>query len=432
MEVSTPPTRPADASRTRPIVAGVIGHIVEWYDYSVYAYFAALIGTQFFPSKVPYASLLLSFAVFGVGFCTRPLGGIVFGHIGDRVGRRNALVTVVILMSVMTFLVGVLPPYSSAGLVGAVLLVIFRLLQGFSAGGEWAGSGAFLVEYAPPGRRGIVGCLQQGGIGIGLLLGSGFSTLLTVSMSSSALAAYGWRIAFLVAIVIGFAGLYLRLRVQETPHFTQVQEKGEVQRAPLVSAWRGGPLTLFKVFGFTISGTVAYYIYLTYFPSYASSVLHIPENEAHVANVIGILCYIASLLLTGWASDRIGRRAILLIHAWALVVVTYPLAYLLSANPTFGMLLLVQIVGAVLMGCFSGACVASYAEMFPTSVRYSGISVPYNVSVAIFGGFAAFIATALVAVTHISYSPAFYVIAAAIVSGIVYIVMRETYRDELA
>ncbi|HEV2281750.1 MAG TPA: MFS transporter [bacterium] len=423
---------PSEAEATVPIAAGAVGTIIEWYDFAVYAYFASFLGTNFFPSTVPHRSLLLSFAVFGVGFFMRPVGGFVFGHFGDKIGRRNALAATIILMGVATFLVGVLPTYAQIGILAPVLLVVLRLFQGFSAGGEWAGAAAFLVEYAPRQRRGYIGSWQQVSVGGGFLLGSAIATLLTSVMSPAALAGWGWRIPFLSGLVMAAIGLYLRLAIEETPMFRALQKTGEIAAAPLAEAFGKHWKRLLIVIGFTVSGTVAYYVFLVYFPTYVATVLKLPLRTASTINTIGLIVFLIMVPLLGILSDRIGRRPILLAHGAAAIILPIPI-FLLMGSRSFGAILIAQIVGVFIQALFSGACVAAYVEMFPTRVRYTSISVPYNLTVAAFGGTAPFIATYLVTTTKNNLSFTYYLIAAGIISFLTYLLaVKETYRSELA
>ncbi|HTD48417.1 MAG TPA: MFS transporter [bacterium] len=414
-----------------PIAAGAVGTVIEWYDFAVYAYFASFLGSNFFPSTVPYRSLLLSFAVFGVGFFMRPVGGFVFGHYGDKIGRRNALAATIILMGIATFLVGVLPTYGQIGIAAPILLVILRLFQGFSAGGEWAGAAAFLVEYAPPGRRGFIGSWQQVSVGGGFLLGSAGATLLASIMSPESLAGWGWRIPFLSGLVMTAIGLYLRLAVEETPKFRAIQKAGQVADAPIAEAFGKHGKRLLTVVGFTLSGTVAYYVFLAYFPNYVSTVLKLPLRTASSVNTIGLILFLIMVPFLGVLSDRIGRRPLLLAHAAAAAILAYPL-FLLMESRSFGAILIAQIIGVAIQGLFSGAAVAGYVEMFPTRIRYTAISVPYNITVAAFGGTAPFIATYLVSTTgnHLSFT--YYLMAAGIISFLTYLlVVKETCWSEL-
>jgi MHS family proline/betaine transporter-like MFS transporter len=414
-----------------PIVAGTIGNVVEWYDFAVYAYFAPVIGDLFFPSGVPGRSLLASFAVFGVGFFVRPLGGIVFGHYGDTRGRRDALAATVILMGVSTFLIGILPTGDDAGLVGPVALVGLRLLQGFSAGGEWAGVAAFLVEHADPRRRGLTGSWQQVGVGGGFLAGSAVATVLTAAMRPDQLAAWGWRLPFLLGLGVAAVGLYLRLRIADTPRFVALEQAGQVARAPVAEALGAHRRGLLTVVGFTLSGTVAYYVFLVYFPTYVSAVLGLSRGNASLINTIGLALFVVLIPLGGALSDRVGRRPLLLAHGAGCAVLAYPLFLLMGATRSFAIVLVVQCVGIVLQAMFSGPAPAAYAEMFPTRVRYTAISVPYNLAVAAFGGSAPFVATYLVSATGSHLAFTLYLIGAGLVSFLVYLSLPETFRAEL-
>jgi MHS family proline/betaine transporter-like MFS transporter len=327
--------------------------------------------------------------------------------------------------------VGVLPTYAQIGLLAPILLVVLRLFQGFSAGGEWAGAAAFLVEYAPPDRRGLIGSWQQVSVGAGFLLGSAVATLLTSTMSADALAAWGWRIPFLTGLVMTAIGLYLRLALEETPKFRAIQQAGQIADAPIAEAFGKHWRRLLVVIGFTLSGTVAYYVFLAYFPTYVSTVLKLPLRTASSVNTLGLILFLIMVPLLGSLSDRIGRRPLLLAHGAAAAILSYPI-FLWMASRSFPAILIGQIVGVFIQALFSGACVAAYVEMFPTRVRYTAISVPYNLTVAAFGGTAPFIATFLVSATKNTLSFTYYLIAAGIISFLTYLLaLKETYREAL-
>jgi MHS family proline/betaine transporter-like MFS transporter len=423
---------PGASRSARVAVAGSVGQLVEWYDYSVYAYFAAVIGRLFFPSRAPYASLLLSFAVFGVGFVMRPLGSAVFAHYGDRFGRRNALAVSIVMMALCTLAIGLLPDAASIGAAAPVLLVVCRLLQGLSAGGEVAGASCFLVEHAPAGRRGLVASGQQVGVAGGVLLGSAIASLLTLTLSEQQVVGFGWRIPFVLGTAAGLVGLYLRVRSPETPAFERAARAGRLSERPLATVFREHPIAALTSFAFGITPSVTYYVWLIYFPSYARAALHMAAGEAQLANTIALAVYLASILPLGWLSDRVGRRPLLLGHAVAFGVISYPLLWLLAGHPTFWALTLAEVAAAIAMGLWSGPAIAALGELFPTPVRYSGISVPYNVSVAAFGGTAGFVATAILVASHSAAALASYVIAACLVALVTYGLMPETSRRELA
>jgi MHS family proline/betaine transporter-like MFS transporter len=418
------------ATAKKAVTAGAIGNFVEWYDYSVYGFFATIIASQFFPSEDRVASLLATFAVFAVAFFMRPVGAFVFGHYGDTIGRRNTLAAAIILMGIATLMIGVLPSYGQIGVLAPILLVFARLLQGFSAGGEWSGSAAFMVEYAPENKRGLYGSWQQVSIVAGLLVGSGMGGLLGTVLSEDALNAWGWRIPFILGMVVALVGLYLRLRVEDTPAFRIIEEKEEVTEAPVKESFTAHWRESLTAIGFTVAWTVAYYILLTYMPTYVSETLGIPLTQALLSNAIGLVVLMTLIPFTAALSDRIGRKPLLIAFSALIALLTYPL-FLLASTQVLAFIVLAQVLFGVIISLFSGPGPAALVEMFPTNVRYSALGVSYNIAVAAFGGTAPFIATYLISRTGSNFSPSFYLIAAAVVTLVVVSTMKETYREPL-
>jgi MHS family proline/betaine transporter-like MFS transporter len=422
--------RVEEQAARKAVTAGAIGNFVEWYDYSVYGFFAPIIASQFFPSEDRVASLLATFAVFAVAFFMRPVGAFVFGHFGDTVGRRNTLAAAIILMGFATLMIGVLPSYAQIGVLAPILLVVARLLQGFSAGGEWSGSAAFMVEYAPENKRGLYGSWQQFSIVAGLLVGSAMGGLLGAVLSESALNAWGWRVPFILGMVVALVGLYLRLRVEDTPAFRVIEEKDEVTDAPVkesFTAHRGESLT---AIGFTVAWTVAYYILLTYMPTFVSETLGLPLSQALLSNAIGLVALGALIPFTAVLSDRIGRKPLLIGFSALIALLTYPL-FLLASTKVLFLIVVAQVIFGVIISLFSGPGPAALVEMFPTNVRYSALGVSYNLAVAAFGGTAPFIATYLISRTGSNLAPGIYLIVAAVITLIVVSRMKETYREPL-
>lgn len=421
------PPREQDLSllRRRAIVSCVVGNFFELFDFAIYGFFAAAIGRTFFPTADPVTSLLSSFATYGVGFLMRPVGAVVVGAYGDRHGRKAALVLTVTLMATATGLVGLLPSYASIGIGAPLLLLLCRLAQGFSTGGEWGGAASFLVEYAPPGRRGFFGSWQQFSVGLGLLSGSGCAYLLSVLLPPEALLAWGWRLPFLFGFLLAPVGYYLRSRAAETPAFERASARREVAAHPLRAALTTHRAGVLAGFGLTIVWTVSSYLFLTFMPSYVAQTLGMDPRTALASNSVAILILTALTPLMGALSDRIGRKPMLLASSLGYLVLAYPLFLLVTAERSFGALVLAQGVAAVLLAVFSGPGPAMLCEMFPTSVRYTSLSVGYNIAVMIFGGFAPFIATFLVRVTGQPIAPTYYVIAAALVSTVVIARLRD-------
>ncbi len=416
--------RPTKAETRKAVAAAAIGNVLEWYDFGVYVFFASVIAAKFFPPGNPTTALLSSFAVFGVGFLMRPLGGIIIGRFGDTHGRKAALTLTIMTMAFGTVMVGVLPGYAAIGLAAPALLVIARLIQGFSAGGEWGGSTAFMVEWAPADRRGWYGSFQQASIAASLVLASGTGALFTTIMSAQTLAAWGWRIPFLLGIILALVGVYLRRNVDETPAWRAAQT------APAPSSESGLKLGL-RAFGFTIHWTVAFYILLSYMPTFTRLHGGFSPARALWSNTIGLVALMLLVPLFGALSDRVGRRPLLLISCGFFAIATVPLFAVILGKPGFGALVAIQIAFAAAISLFSGAGPAAIAEMFKTIGRSTWMTPAYALAVAIFGGFAPFIATWLIAGTGTPLAPAYYVIGAAVVSFIVIWQMPETAHREL-
>jgi MHS family proline/betaine transporter-like MFS transporter len=420
----------AESQRKRAIVAGVVGNILEWYDFGVYGYFVSTISGLFFPTSDPLSSLLLTFAVFGVGFVMRPVGSIVFGIYGDRYGRRAALSAVIFLMAFSTLAIGLLPTYAQIGIAAPILLVIIRLLQGLSAGGEWGGSTAYLVEFAPEGRRGFIGSWQQVSVGGGFLLGSLSAALISQMLTPADVASYGWRIPFILGIVVGGVGAYLRWRLSDTPAFTAIEEKGQVSRAPLAEAVTEQRKATLTIFGMTLHNTVAYYIPIVYMTNYIRTAGGLSATQAMWIGTASLAVFVCLIPIWGALSDRIGRKPLLLLSAGGYIVLSYPLLMMASSG-SVALALAAQMIMILFLSFFSGPCPAAYSELFPTRVRYTALSIGYNTAVAIFGGFAPFISTWLIQFTGSNLAPAFYLMAAAAISFVVILGIRETAFEPL-
>ena len=427
---------PEQSQRTSPtmarraVVAGGIGNVIEWYDYGVYAALSPIIATLFFPSASVVASTLATFAVFGVGFVVRPLGGFFFGQLGDRRGRRMALALALVLVSLSTFGMGILPTYPQVGALAPVLLVVLRILQGFSAGGEWTGSAALMIENARPGRRGWIASWQQFSVILGTLLGVLIVTAITRIWSDQALASWGWRIPFLVSLVLGGIGLYIRLRLEDTPHFKSLQRANLVAERPTREALRTQRGPMLRALLFTALPNVGFYTFVTYTPTFLRQEGGLSLSQAYLVNLVGQLIYAVLTPLIGRLSDRVGRRPLLLVHAGGFFVLALPI-YLLMSRGSFAAALLVQLPALLVMAFYAGPGTAALTEMFPTRLRYSGLAIPYNVSSALFGGTAPFIATGLIALLHTPLAPAFYAMLVAIPTFVVYLTMRETAFEPL-
>ncbi|MEO8156530.1 MAG: MFS transporter [Betaproteobacteria bacterium] len=413
--------------RTSQIVAAVIGNALEWYDFVVYGFLTVIIARLFFPMQDEYAALLLTMATFGVGFFMRPVGGIVLGIYADRKGRKAALQLIIGLMTLSMAMIAFAPPYAAIGIAAPLLILLARLLQGFATGGEFASATSFLVESAPPNRRGFYGSLQMVGQSLAALTGAVAGSLITRGLAPEQIDSWGWRLPFLFGLVIGPVGLYIRRYLEETQAF--IESRARVVANPLSTVFAQNLRSLAVTFGLVICGTISYYVVLVYMPTYAKTQLGMSLTDAFTAQVIGLLCLTAAIPLCGALSDRIGRRPILMSATIAYFLLLYPLFDWLHAAPGFVRLAVMQASLCTLVGVFLGPISTTIAEQFPTGVRSTGLALAYNFAVMLFGGFAQFIVTWLIRATGSPLAPAYYVMFGAVVGFAATIFLTERHRD---
>jgi MFS family permease len=418
-------------SGRRAIVVSTIGNALEWFDFLVYGFFAVIISKLYFPATNPTISLLATWATFGVGFLTRPLGGIVLGAVADRVGRKSALTLTISLMAVGIAFVAFSPTYQSIGVAAPILMLIGRLIQGFSAGGEVGCATAFLVEYAPPRRRGYFGSFQMVAQAIASLLGSLFGAVLTHSLSPEHLYSWGWRVPFVVGLMIVPVGLYLRTKLDESPVFVEKREKDELTASPIRDTATKHWMQVAAGFGLTVFGTVGTYIFLLYMPTHATRVLHLPLTDGLISSACGAVCYLVVCPIAGAVSDRIGRKKMMLSALGASLVTAYPIFAVLTAHPSLPMLIACQVLLMFYLAVFQGCYPAFVSELLPSSIRSTGISVSYNVAVMIFGGFAPAIVQWLTMVTGDPLSICYYVIFGSAVAFLTLLPLRDRYSEVL-
>lgn len=420
----------------KAIIAGSIGNTVEWVDWSVYTTFSSVFAHHFFPAGNEIASLLGALAIFAVGFVMRPIGAAVLGAYADKHGRKKGLVLTIGMMAGASLVIGLIPDFGTIGVFAPVVLFLARLAQGFSAGGEFGSSSAFLIESAAPRRRAFAGSWQQVSVGAGILIASGLGALITSTLPKSAVDAWGWRAAFIICALLGVVGLWLRTSVEETDSFAKAKAAAEETAAASIRPPRGAVSTMFvkhpgatlRVFGVTIAGTLLYYMWASYMPTYAAVSTHIPLNQALTANFIGVLIFLILLPFAGLLSDKIGRKATMTAFAGGFLVFAWPAFHFL--NGSFPTLLVIQIIGMILLLGYSANCAVIMAEQFPASVRATGIGVPYALAVALFGGTAPYITTWLTSSGFGNWVWLYCAIAAAI-GVIVYLTMPETKGKEL-
>jgi len=422
----SPPQPRLTRAQRKAILAGTIGNTVEWVDWALYTIFVKIIADVFFPQSEGAVALLSTLAVFAVGFVVRPVGAAVLGAYADRFGRKKGLTLTVGLMAGASFVIALTPGYESIGVAAPLVLLVARLLQGFSAGGEFGSSSAFLVESAARGRRAFAGSWQQVSVGGGTLIASLLGTVLTSTLDDGALHSWGWRVAFIAGGLLGLIGLWLRVSVEDTQSFTETRSSGRSRSNPLTAMFREHPGAALRVVGITIAGTLTYYIWITYLPTYANLTTGIPLDKALLSQTLCLVVFIALLPFVGKLSDRIGRKPTMAGFAGGFVVLAWPLLHLLSNS--FLSLFLVQLTGMLLILGYSANCAVIMAEQFPPEVRATGIALPYALAVALFGGTAPYFTTWLNEAGHRDLLW-MYVSAAALISLIVYLTMPET-RDK--
>ena len=411
--------------------ASFIGNFVEWFDYASYGYFATVIAHAFFPEIAPQAALLATFAVFAISFVIRPIGGIVWGAIGDRVGRRTALSWSILIMSGATTVIALLPSYHQIGLLAPALLLLVRMVQGFSAAGEYAGATSFIAEYSPVHRRGLYTAIVPASTAAGLLAGSLMSAALFWALDSQQMQAWGWRLPFLLALPLGLVGLYIRLRLEDTPRFRDFSRTQHAEATPIAELFRDHRRAMLVAFGATCLNAVGFYLILSYMPTYLATEMGMGQSESFIATSIALAVYIGLIFLMGALSDRFGRKTALLAASVLFILLTVPLFRMLD-GASFATIVLVQIGFGALLTINDGTLPCFLSEIFPTLVRYSGFAFSFNAANALFGGTAPFVATWLIGATGSKLAPAWYLVGAAVVALVAMLAARETAGKPLS
>ena len=417
-------------SRARQLVAANIGNIVEWFDWYTYSFLTVYFAGQIFPaSDDPLVPVLSSFAVFAVGFFMRPLGGLLVGVFADRFGRRAAMTFTIALMSGGSLLLGVTPTYAAVGVLAPITLTAARLIQGLSVGGEFAAATTFLVESAPPGRRGLFSSFQYVSTTLGQLLASGLAAALAALLPEDAMHAWGWRVPFLVGALLGLVGLWIRRGADETTTLAEEIRQGRAEKPRMFEFLVRYPAQSALIVGITVAGTVAYYTWTTFLPTYAQQNAGFDPGTALTVGTIALLFFMVLQPVLGMLSDRVGRKPMLITFGVAFTLLPVPLLGLLTDS--FASLLVIQCTGMVFLGCFTSISAAVNAELFPTRVRAAGAGLPYSLTVAIFGGTAPFIGTAMKDAGNPGLFP-WYMSVLALVSTLVYVfALRETKDQPL-
>jgi metabolite-proton symporter len=425
------PSATTSRSPRRVIVASLVGTSLEWYDFFLYGTASALVFNKlFFPNFDPVVGTLLAFATYAVGFVARPLGGIVFGHFGDRVGRKQVLIVTLVIMGVATFLIGLLPTYATIGVAAPVLLVALRFVQGLGLGGEWGGAVLMSLEHGAPDRRGLNASWPQIGVPVGNLLAAGVLALLNAVLSNQAFLSWGWRIAFLLSGVLVLVGLWIRVTIAESPLFAEVEQSGEKARIPLVEVLTRHPKELLIAMGARVGTDVAFYTFTLYILTYITTNLGLPRGVGLDAVLIGSAVQLVLIPYFGALSDRFGRRPVYACGAVSAALWAFVFFPMLSTRSTL-VIVVATVLALATHAAMYGPQAAFIAELFSTKLRYSGASMGYQIAGVLGGGIAPLVSIALVSAFGTAFAVSFYVLAMVVLTLVALAVAPETARIDL-
>jgi len=421
----------AATGRNRPplktVAAGLIGNVIEWYDWFCYGLLASIFAEQIFPSSVPINAILAAFAAYAVGFFVRPVASIILSPFADRHGRRGLMALSVGLMGAASLLLAVTPTYAAVGILSPVILLVARLLQGISAAGEYQSSASYVIENAPQHRRGFVSGLFNATSGLAILAATVSASLVTGLIPEGPLQSWGWRLPFFFGALLSLFGFYLRRSIPESEVFEEIEDKKEVVHSPVRSVFRRHPLQMLQVAAIQFVG-VPYYLWSTFLPTYAHLVGGMELSEALLGNTIGLIVYVLVLPLVGHLSDRHGRKPFLIGGAIGLVVLVYPCILMLT-HPSFLVYLAASLIGWLLLSTIEALSPVVGVELLPASVRVSGVGIPYQISTAALAGTAPFVASWFISIDHPSLI-AGYVLLVMVIAGGIYLTIPET-RDRV-
>lgn len=411
-------------------LGGVVGNILEWYDFAVFGYFAPIIAKQFFPTEDPVAGLINTFGVFAAGYLVRPLGGVVFGHIGDRMGRKHALQLSVLLMVIPSTMIGLLPTYEHVGILAPILLILIRLIQGFSVGGELIGSISYMTEIAPPEKRGFLGSFAFMSAVGGVLLGSLVATIMHLTLDSTFLNSWGWRIPFLFGFLVGIYGLWMRNGLAETKAFQDIKQEGKIVSNPVKEVLTRMPLRVIHLISIIMINAAAFYSIFVWWPTYITRIVDPPIDHALTVNSVAMILFMFLVPVFGALSDKFGRKKLMTAGITLFLLLLYPL-FVWTDQGVFSHAVLAQFSFTFVMAMFVGPICAMMIEMFPAAMRFSGIALGYNIAQSLVGGTSPLICTWLISKTGDIASPSYYLIAVSVVSLVGVLLLDPKYGKEI-
>jgi MHS family proline/betaine transporter-like MFS transporter len=413
----------------RTVITSMTGNLFEWYDFALFGYFAPIIGKLFFPSFDPISQLLSAYGAFAAGYLARPLGGILFGYIGDRQGRKKALVLTILLMAIPTVLIGILPTYAQIGGTASAILIFLRLLQGLSMGGNYGGSITFTTEHSDPKHRGLVGSFTVTSCLMGLMLGSATAALFSSILSDVQMESWGWRLPFLVGILICIVGYYLRRRVAESPMYEQAQQDGQLTKNPLREVFSHYAGNLFTLVLVVMLHDLSFYILFMYMTTHLTEFLHLSKSMAFTINTVNMLFVSLITMGSAWLSDLYGRKIVMGSAAVLFIIGTLPLMSIINQTDQPIYIFLAQTLMAIGVGGYFGPLPALMVETFPTAVRNSAVSLTTNISGPLFGGTAPQVVILLITYTGSNLVPGYYLTVGAVVALLALLRLKAIYRD---
>lgn len=410
------------------VISGMIGNALEWYDYALYAQFVGIIKLHFFPDSD--IGEILTLAIFAAGFIARPIGGIIFGNIGDKMGRRLALALGILTMAIPTAAIGILPGYLSIGIAAPIILTLIRIIQGFALGGEFSGCISYIVEHASLQHRGLAGSASFMSMCIGMLLGCATAKAFTYFMPYDDLVAWGWRIPFIAGLFIGLVGLYIRANLSESPLYKAAKASGSLSRMPVRDTITKHWLALIIAIGVYLTVTAPFYTITVFIENFMRK-LGYTDNQSSVVGTMILVILIIGFPISAQISDKIGRKPVLITSAISIMILSYPI-FVALGSMNYIVALISQIIFAIIVAAYMGPVPTLLVEIFPTKVRFTGIALSYNLSAAIFGGSAPMIGMMLVQFTGDKYALSYYLITLSIVSLFILKFYKETYRKNLS